>query len=210
MALREIAGPAGRLEALLDEPQPDRRVEDDGLYNGQPAGVRAAVVLGHPHTDTGTDIEGRLPTAKALNRMAAPFSASTSAARASAGSFTGGPARRTIFRASDFMRRRYPDARMWAAGSRSVDLPVGRRRRSAYFNAHRHRTTDRDADWCRPQLLEAAFFIHGEPTSCVRMKDMREFMRCRRAEELVIDGAPSVRRQGERRDDRGSAGDWSG
>ena len=49
--LREIPGPAGRLEVLLDEPMP-RGVGPDGLVNsGTTAGLRAAVVLGHPHTN---------------------------------------------------------------------------------------------------------------------------------------------------------------
>ena len=52
--LREIDGPAGRLEALLDEPAADRGVSPDGyLQSGRGSGVRAAVVLGHPHPQYG-------------------------------------------------------------------------------------------------------------------------------------------------------------
>ena len=73
MALREIIGPAGRLEALLEEPQPVRTVDADGLVHaGRPGGVRAAVVLGHPHTEYGGTMHTKViyQTAKALpNRL---------------------------------------------------------------------------------------------------------------------------------------------
>ena len=52
--LREIDGPVGRLEALLDEPAVDRGVSADGyLQTGRRSGLRAAVVLGHPHPQYG-------------------------------------------------------------------------------------------------------------------------------------------------------------
>ena len=45
MPLREIAGPAGRLEALLDEPMPPGAIGHDGRVSaGYPDGLRAAVV----------------------------------------------------------------------------------------------------------------------------------------------------------------------
>ncbi len=51
MALREIAGPAGRLEALLDEPAAPGAIGADGRVSvGHPDGLRAAVVFAHPHT----------------------------------------------------------------------------------------------------------------------------------------------------------------
>src|SRR5437868_4841833 len=41
MALREIIGPAGRIEALLDEPRSERVTDADGLVHaGQAGGVR--------------------------------------------------------------------------------------------------------------------------------------------------------------------------
>ena len=46
--LREIPGPAGPLEALLDEPADRRRVNPDGLVESGFAGtLRAAVVFAH-------------------------------------------------------------------------------------------------------------------------------------------------------------------
>src|SRR4029077_12098618 len=52
--IREIPGPAGRLEALLEEPPVADGVNDEGLVErGRPHGVRAAVVLAHPHPQHG-------------------------------------------------------------------------------------------------------------------------------------------------------------
>ena len=51
--LREIDGPAGKLEALLELPAP-RGVTSDGLLaTGSTGEVRAAVVFGHPHPQYG-------------------------------------------------------------------------------------------------------------------------------------------------------------
>ena len=51
--LREIQGPAGRLEALLQTPA-HRGITSDGLVaTGAEDGIRAAVVLGHPHPQFG-------------------------------------------------------------------------------------------------------------------------------------------------------------
>jgi alpha/beta superfamily hydrolase len=53
--LREIAGPAGPLEALLEEPAAGAGVNRDGLLErgGRGAAPRAAVVLAHPHPQYG-------------------------------------------------------------------------------------------------------------------------------------------------------------
>ena len=51
MPLRDIPGPAGRLEALLDEPVAAGTIGADGhLAVGHADGMRAAVVFAHPHT----------------------------------------------------------------------------------------------------------------------------------------------------------------
>src|SRR5437762_14303366 len=117
--LREITGPVGRLEALLDEPRPVRGVDADGLvHNGQPAGVRAAFVLGHPHTEYGGTMHTKVvyQTAKALNRIGcAVLRINFRGAGASASSFTGGPGEKDDFRAGlDFMHKGCSGARMWA------------------------------------------------------------------------------------------------
>ena len=57
--LREIAGPMGRLEALLDEPGTDS------------TGLRAAVVFAHPHPQQGGTMHTKVvyQGAKALSRI---------------------------------------------------------------------------------------------------------------------------------------------
>ena len=52
--LREIPGPAGRLEALLEEPAERPGINRDGLVErGRGEAVRAAVVFGHPASAAG-------------------------------------------------------------------------------------------------------------------------------------------------------------
>ena len=68
----EIPGPAGVLEALLDEPSTDRGVNHEGLLErGQPAGARAAVVFGHPHPQMGGSMHTKVvyQASKALARI---------------------------------------------------------------------------------------------------------------------------------------------
>src|SRR5438093_12795527 len=72
MPLREIPGPAGRLEVLLDEPAPVRRVSHNGLLEtGTDGALRAAVVLAHPHTEYGGTMHTKVvyQAAKALSRI---------------------------------------------------------------------------------------------------------------------------------------------
>src|SRR6185295_19478242 len=121
MATLDIQGPVGRLEALLTEPAPARTIGPDGLVSaGHPQGLRAAVVLGHPHTEYGGTMHTKVvyQTAKALNRIGcAVLRINFRGAGASAGTFTGGPGEKDDFRAAlDFMHDRYPGARMWAGG----------------------------------------------------------------------------------------------
>src|SRR6476660_1160485 len=115
MTLREIDGPAGRLECLLDEPEPVRTVDADGLvHSGRPAGVRAAVVFGHPHTEYGGTMHTKVvyQAAKALSRIGcAVLRINFRGAGASAGTFDNGPGELEDFRAAlDFMHERYPGA----------------------------------------------------------------------------------------------------
>src|SRR5438046_8385674 len=53
MPPHEIAGPAGRLESLLDEPALRGIGHDGRLEIWHTEGMRAAVVFGHPHTEYG-------------------------------------------------------------------------------------------------------------------------------------------------------------
>jgi hypothetical protein len=197
--LREIAGSAGRLEALLDEPQPVKTVDADGLVHaGQPGGIRAAVVFGHPHTEYGGTMHTKVvyQAAKALSRIGcAVLRINFRGAGASAGSFTGGPGEKDDFKiALDFMGERYPGARLWAAGMSFgawIGLSVGAAdsRVSTLLGIALPIAT---YDWEAVRTSsKAKFFIHGERDELCPLKDMREFYaRAAEPKELVvIDGA---------------------
>src|SRR5438552_5482256 len=195
MPLREIAGPAGRLEALLDEPASERRVSADGLLQTpHPGGLRAAVVFAHPHTEYGGTMHTKVvyQAAKALSRIGcAVLRFNFRGAGASSGSFSDGPGEIEDFRAAlDFMQARYPGAPLWAGGMSfgsyvaltagaadprvstliGIALPVSR-----YDFGGVERST-------KPK-----FFIHGEFDELCPLKAMREFYaRCAEPKELVV------------------------
>ena len=202
MPLREIAGPAGRLEVLLDEPSVGRRVGPDGhLEPGYPDGLRAAVVLGHPHPERGGTMHTKAvyQSAKALSRIGcAVLRFNFRGAGASAGAFTGGPGEKDDCRAAlDFMRARYPDEPLWAAGMSFgawIGLTVGAAdpRVSALIGiAPPLARYDFKPVAASPK---PKFFIQGEMDELCFLRDMRVFYaRAAEPKELVvIDGADHV------------------
>jgi hypothetical protein len=185
MPLREIAGPAGRLEALLDEP-------------ADVSGLRAAVVFAHPHPEYGGTMHTKVvfQAAKGLSRIGcAVLRFNFRGAGTSAGSFSGGEGEQDDFRAAlAFMRDRHPSAPLWVGGMSfgawvaltvgaqdpgvsvllGVAVPVAR----YDFEAVRLSTTPK-------------FFIHGERDTLAPLKDMQKFY-AQAAEPkdlVVIDGA---------------------
>jgi uncharacterized protein len=195
MPLREIPGPAGRLECLLDEPPEERTVGEDGLVSeGRARGLRAAAVFAHPHTEYGGTMHTKVvyQAAKALSRIGcAVLRFNFRGAGASAGSFTNGPGEIEDVRAAlDFMHERYPDAPLWAGGMSfgsyaaltagaldarvttlvGLAMPVSRYDFSAVAASGR-----------------AKFFVHGEFDEICPLKAMREFYaRCAEPKELVV------------------------
>jgi len=109
MALREIAGPAGRLEALLERPQ---------LTKGEP--VRASVVFAHPHPLYGGTMhtKGVYRATKALAALGcAVLRFNFRGVGRSEGTFDNGVGELEDFRAAlDAMAHLYPDTDAWAAG----------------------------------------------------------------------------------------------
>ena len=108
MPLRDIPGPGGRLEALLDEPAALRHVGASGLLAmGSETGVRAAVVFAHPHTEYGGTMHTKVvyQAAKALSRIGcAVLRFNFRGAGASDGAFSNGPGEMDDMRAAvDFM-----------------------------------------------------------------------------------------------------------
>ena len=199
MAMLDIQGPAGRLEALLTEPEPAGSIGPDGLVSaGHPAGLRAAAVFAHPHTEYGGTMHTKVvyQAAKALNRIGcAVLRFNFRGAGASMGRFTNGPGEIDDFRAAlDVIHDRYPAAPVWVAGMSfgswvamtvgaddprvstliGIALPV-----SQYDFSRVERST-------KPK-----FFIQGEFDEICPLKEMRAFYaRAAEPKELVvIDGA---------------------
>jgi len=199
MALREISGPAGRLEALLDEPANARGVGADGLVTAAPAeGVRAAVVFAHPHTEYGGTMHTKVvyQTAKALSRIGcAVLRFNFRGAGASTGAFTNGPGEMDDFRAAlDFMAGQYPEARLWSGGmsfgcwvalTAGIDDP-----RVSTFIGIAPPLNRYDFEPIA-RSTKPKFFIHGEFDELCPLKDVRDFYaRAAEPKELVvIDGA---------------------
>ena len=181
MPLREIAGPAGRLEALLDEPE-------------RGAGARAAVVFAHPHPQQGGTMHTKVvyQAAKAFSRIGcAVLRFNFRGAGTSAGSFSDGPGEMDDLRAAvDFMRGRYPSAPLWAGGMSFgswIGMTVG---------ASDPRVTTiigiampiSQYDWEQVRRsTKPKFFIHGERDEVCSLKEIREFYaRCNEPKELVV------------------------
>lgn len=108
----EIAGAAGRLEALLDEP---RR-----LRNGPADPPRAAVVFAHPHPQQGGTMHTKavFQAAKGLCRIGcAVLRFNFRGVGRSGGQFDEGRGEAEDYRtALDFMAGRHPGVPLWAAG----------------------------------------------------------------------------------------------
>jgi|SRR6266853_1089607 len=121
MRVREITGPAGTLEALLDEPPAVAGVNEEGLVErGLAAGLRAAVVLAHPHPQYGGTMHTKVvyQTAKAFSRIGcAVLRFNFRGTGMSTGVYDEGRGEMDDFRAAiAFMRSQYPDVPLWAAG----------------------------------------------------------------------------------------------
>ncbi len=190
MRLHEIRGPAGRLEALLDEPA----VRSAGS-------PRAAVVLAHPHPQHGGTMHTKAVywSAKALTRIGcAVLRLNFRGTGGSEGSFDGGAGERDDFGAAvDFMAARYEAAPLWAAGMSFgswVGLTAGARdpRVSALIGVA---TPVSHYDFGEVALSpKPKFFVHGERDEVSSLKDIRAFYaRAAEPKELaIIDAADHV------------------
>ena len=197
--VREIPGPAGALETLIEEPAAGRSVDRDGLVHaGHPAGLRAAVVFAHPHPLHGGTMHSKVvyQTAKAFSRIGcAVLRFNFRGVGRSAGAWDEGRGEMDDFSAAlDFMASRYPGAALWAGGfsfGAWVALDVGARdARVAVLvgiapplSTHDFAGVERSS---KPKFL-----IQGERDEIFPLRDMREFYaRAAEPKELtVIDGA---------------------
>ncbi len=113
----DLVGPAGPLEALLDEPGSDQGQTTAGPASGS---VRAAVVFAHPHPQYGGTMHTKAvyQGAKGLTRVGcAVLRFNFRGVGRSAGEFDQGEGEMQDFRAAlDYMAARYPGRPLWAAG----------------------------------------------------------------------------------------------
>jgi alpha/beta superfamily hydrolase len=193
--LREIPGPAGRLEALLDEPAAQRLVNREGLLEtGLSDGVRAVVVFGHPHPQYGGTMHTKVvyQSAKALARIGCVvLRFNFRGTGLSAGAFDQGIGEQADFRAGlDFLSARYPAAPLWAAGMSFgawVALTVGAAdpRVSALIGVAVP-VSHYDFESVRTSP-KPKFFIHGERDQIGPLADLRAFYaRAADPKELVV------------------------
>jgi uncharacterized protein len=179
--LREIRGPVGRLEALLDEPAPS-------------ASVRAAVVFAHPHPQQGGTMHTKVvyQAAKALNRIGcAVLRFNFRGVGTSTGRFDNGAGEADDLRAGlDFMHERHPGARLWTAGfsfGAWIALTTGAADpRVSTLIGIAPPLARYDFETARVSA-KAKFFIQGEFDEICPLKDMQQFYaRCEEPKELVV------------------------
>ncbi len=165
--LREIAGPAGPLEALLDLPE------------GEP---RAVAVLGHPHPLHGGTMHTKAlyQAAKALPRIGvAALRFNFRGVGRSAGVFDAGPGEKDDFRAAiEFISGRFPNLPIWAAGMSFgswVAMTTGAEDPRVSLLLGIAPPVDRyDFDILRTSPLPK-FIVHGESDELISIKEIRKF-----------------------------------
>ena len=179
--LREIPGPVGRLEALLDEPAAG-------------VDVRAAVVFAHPHPQYGGTMHSKVvyQAAKALGRIGcAVLRFNFRGVGSSAGAFDEGVGESDDFRAGlDFMQQQYQGVRLWAGGFSfgawiALTVAVQNSRVSTMIGIAPP-IARYDMEAVR-RSAKAKFFIQGERDELCPLKQMQEFYaHCEEPKELVV------------------------
>jgi uncharacterized protein len=189
----DLTGPAGPLEALLDEP---------ARAAGEP--VRAAVVFAHPHPQFGGTLHTKVvyQGAKGLTRIGcAVLRFNFRGVGRSAGGFDQGEGEKADFRgALDYMAARYPGAKLWSAGfsfgawvalevgadDNRVQVLIGIAPPVATSISGQKYTFERTLASTKPK-----FFVQGEADEVCALQDMWAFYaRLQEPRELVIiDGA---------------------
>lgn len=165
--LREIPGPEGPLEALLDLPA------------GAP---RAAAVFAHPHPQHGGTMHTKVvyQGAKALARIGvAVLRFNFRGVGRSVGAFDAGPGEMDDFRSAlDFMAGRFPGIPLWAAGfsfGSWVALRIGVEDARVQLLLAIGPPVDRyDFDSAK-HTDKPKFIIHGERDELVPLKEVRRF-----------------------------------
>jgi alpha/beta superfamily hydrolase len=177
----DLAGPAGRLEAMIDLPV------DAG---------RAAVVFAHPHPEFGGSMRSRVvhEAVKGLTRAGcAVLRFNFRGVGASAGRFTGGDGEvRDMLAAIDLMQARHPGLPLWTAGysfGAWVALATGAAHPAVSaligvappLGAHDFSAV--------PTAGKPVFLVHGEDDDLIDVKEVRRFYATlQEPRELVVIG----------------------
>jgi alpha/beta superfamily hydrolase len=193
--LREISGPAGVLEVVIDQPSGERGVTADGLIDAGGANApRAAVVLAHPHPQMGGSMHTKalFHAAKALARTGCVvLRFNFRGVGRSAGAWDEGNGEQADAAAAlAFMHERYPELPVWAGGMSfgswigmtvgardpnvsaliGISVPIGRYDFSSVRDSQK-----------------AKFFVHGERDEITAVKEIRQFYAgAAEPKELVI------------------------
>jgi alpha/beta superfamily hydrolase len=176
--LREIAGPAGTLEAVLDAPQ--------GAH-------RASVVFAHPLPTAGGTMHARavFHGAKALTRVGCVvLRFNFRGVGRSTGAWDEGVGELDDFRAAvDFIAGEYPDIEIWAAGfsfGAYVALTVGATDDRLCALIGIAPPVDRYDFRAVETSHKPKFIIHGEADELIPLKRVREFYgRLQEPKELI-------------------------
>ena len=176
--IRDVQGPAGPLEALLDKP------------GGTP---RAAVVFAHPLPIEGGTMHTKVvfQGAKALARIGcAVLRFNFRGVGRSAGTWDEGRGERDDYRAAvDFMAARYPDLELWAAGfsfGSFVAMNSGAEDPRICTIIGIAPPVDRYNYDAVLQSDKPKFIVHGESDELIPLRAVREFYaRLREPKEMV-------------------------
>jgi alpha/beta superfamily hydrolase len=191
--ITDLMGPAGPLEAILDEPE-----------TPPAGGIHAAVVFAHPHPQFGGSMHTKAvyQGAKGLTRIGcAVLRFNFRGVGASAGAFDQGEGEMADFRAAlDYMAARYPGARLWSAGfsfgswvaletgsdDDRVSALIGISPPVATSASGMHYDFPRTLATTKPQ-----FFVQGEEDDICTLQDMWAFYGklSEPKDMVVIDGA---------------------
>lgn len=192
--LHEFQGPAGRLESILSLPAA-RGVTAEGLVaTGAPLGIRAAMVMGHPHPQFGGTMhtKGVYHATKGLTRIGcAVLRFNFRGVGKSEGTWDEGRGERDDFRAAlDVMASRYPGVPLWAGGMSfgswvGLNVGVDDPRVSTLLGVACP-VNKWDFELVAPST-KSKFFIHGEMDEICGFKEINAFYaRSAEPKELVI------------------------
>jgi hypothetical protein len=166
-SVREIPGPAGTLEALVDKP---------------PGGPRAAVVFAHPLPTEGGTMHTKVvfQSAKALARIGCiVLRFNFRGVGRSTGKWDEGPGEIDDFRAAvDFVAGRHPDLDIWAAGfsfGSYVAMTAGADDNRICALIGVAPPVDRYEFTTVKASTKPKFIIHGERDELISIRQVREF-----------------------------------